>query len=256
MTKKDIVKFLYQHILKALFFLKHPFSTSTVHSRGLTFKLVSDNYITKYRARSFNDKEPELLDWLDNNLRDGDVLFDVGANVGIYSIYAALRNPKAMIYAFEPEYSNLHQLKQNIINNNLFENVIPFSLAISDQMGVSYLHIQDFTPGAALSTESSDYLTKTFDKDVIWKEGVGTTTLDLISDNFGIQPNLIKIDVDGNELKILNGGRNVFANPKMRSVIIEMIETLPNYFKIERYLDSHGFILDQNFGENQVWSRQ
>ena len=157
---------------------------------------------------------------------------------------------------FEPEYSNLHQLKQNIINNDLFENVIPFSLAISDQIGVSYLHIQDFTPGAALSTESSDALTKTFDKDVIWKEGIGTTTLDLISDNFGIQPNLIKIDVDGNELKILNGWRNVFANPKMRSVIIEMIETLPNYFKIERYLDSHGFILDQNFGENQVWSRQ
>ena len=72
-----------------------------------------------------------------------------------------------MIYAFEPEYSNLHQLKQNIINNNLFENVIPFSLAISDQIGVSYLHIQDFTPGAALSTESSDALTKTFDKDAL-----------------------------------------------------------------------------------------
>ena len=100
MKKKDIGKFLYQDIPKAIFFLKHLFSTSTVHSRGLTFKLVSDNLITKYRARSFNDKEPEILDWMDNNLRDGDVLFDVGANVGIYSIYAALRNPKAMIYAF------------------------------------------------------------------------------------------------------------------------------------------------------------
>ena len=95
-------------------------------------------------------------------------------------------------------------------------NVIPCSLAISDQIGVSYLHIQDFTPGAALSTESSNALTKTFDKDIIWKEGIGFTTLDLISDNFGIQPNLIKIVIDGNELKMLNGERDVFSNHKMR----------------------------------------
>ena len=50
-----------------------------------------------------------MLEWLDEKLQDGDVFFDVGANVGIYSIYAALRNKKTTIYAFEPEYSNLHQ---------------------------------------------------------------------------------------------------------------------------------------------------
>ena len=95
-----------------------------------------------------------MLDWMDENLQEGDVFFDIGANVGIYSIYAAKRSPKAMVYAFEPEYSNLHQLKLNIINNKLYNTVKPFALAISDQTGISYLHIQDFTPGAALSTES------------------------------------------------------------------------------------------------------
>ena len=228
-----IGKLLYKDIPDFFAAIRGLGSSTTVRSRGLTFKLVSDNWLTKYRARSFNQKEPEMLDWMDENLQEGDVFFDIGANVGIYSIYAAKRSPKAMVYAFEPEYSNLHQLKLNIINNKLYNTVKPFALAISDQTGISYLHIQDFTPGAALSTESISNLKKTFDKDVIWKEGIGTTTLDYISSNLGIQPSLIKIDVDGNELKILNGGRKVFSNPKMRSIIIEMIKDLPNYSKIK-----------------------
>ena len=66
-------------------------NTKTINSRGLSFKISCNNWITKYRARTFNDKEPEMLDWVDENLLDEDVFFDVGANVGIYSIYAALK---------------------------------------------------------------------------------------------------------------------------------------------------------------------
>ena len=250
-----IAKLLHQDLPDFLSALRHLRSSSTIHSRGLTFKLTTDNWITKYRARSFNDKEPEMLEWLDENLRDGDVFFDVGANVGIYSIYAALRNKKATVYAFEPEYSNLHQLKLNIIKNNLFDNIIPFSIALGDQVGLSYLHIQDFTAGAALSTEQRDSINKTFGKDVVWKEGIGTSTLDYITDNLDIQPNLIKIDVDGNELKILNGGRKVFSNNNLRSIIIEMIKTLPDYSGIKKYLNEQGFKLEKEFEENQIWSR-
>ncbi len=251
----EIGRLLYKDIPKLISALRHWRSSIRVHSRGLSFRLLSDNWITKYRARTFNDKEPEMLDWLDENLQEGDIFFDVGANVGIYSIYAALRKPKAMVYAFEPEYSNLHQLKMNIINNDLLNNVIPFAIAISDQTGVSYLHIQDFTAGAALSSEQRDSINKTFGKDVVWKEGIGTSTLDYISENLDIHPNLIKIDVDGNELKILNGGRKVFSNNKLRSIIIEMIKSLPNYSGIKKYLNEQGFKLEKEFEENQIWSR-
>jgi len=230
-------------------------SSITVHSRGLNFRLTTDNWITKYRARSFNDKEPEILDWLDENLRDGDIFFDVGANVGLYSIYAALRNKKAAVYAFEPEYSNLHQLKLNIINNNLYENVIPFGIALGDQAGLSYLHIQDLTAGAALATESNDNISKSFGKDVIWKEGIGTIHLDFLFEKFGIQPNLIKIDVDGNEYKILQGGIKTFETTKLRSIYIEMIESLPDYVPIKTFLLDHGFRLQSKSSDNQVWSR-
>ena len=254
--KKELGKLFYKYIPNALLAIKDLTFTKKVHSRGITFTLVSDNWITKYRARSFNDKEPEMLDWLDINLQKGDTFFDVGANVGIYSVYAALRNPGAMIYSFEPEYSNLHLLKKNIINNNLLENIVPFSIAISDQVGLSYLHIQDFTPGAALSTESTQNITKTSNKKPIWKEGIGTSTLDQISDSFGLQPNLIKIDVDGNEMKILNGGKNTLSNPNMRSIIIEMIEGSPNNVAISNCLKSYGFKLEGKFIENQIWSKK
>jgi len=250
-----IAKLLYQDLPNFLSALRHLKSSITVHSRGLNFRLTTDNWITKYRARSFNDKEPEILDWLDENLRDGDIFFDVGANVGLYSIYAALRNKKAAVYAFEPEYSNLHQLKLNIINNNLYENVIPFGIALGDQAGLSYLHIQDLTAGAALATESNDNISKSFGKDVIWKEGIGTIHLDFLFEKFGIQPNLIKIDVDGNEYKILQGGIKTFETTKLRSIYIEMIESLPDYVPIKTFLLDHGFKLQSKSSENQVWSR-
>ena len=250
-----IGKLLYLNIPKVISATRNLWTITTVRSRGLTFKLVTDTWITKYRAGSFNDKEPEMLDWIDENLRDDDVLFDVGANIGIYSVYAALRNTKAMVYAFEPEYSNLHQLKQNIINNNLHEKVVPFAFAISDQTGLSYLHIQDFTSGAALSTENKQTINKTFGKEVVWKEGIATFSLDCISENIDIQPDLIKIDVDGNENKILNGGGKVFSNKKLRSIIIEMIEYLPNYSGIKKQLIDYGFKLEKKYDESQIWSR-
>ena len=123
-----IGKILYQDLPNAIAAIRQMGSINKVNSRGLSFKLVSDNWITKYRLRTFNEKEPEMLDWVDGNLRDEDILFDVGANIGIYSIYAALRKPKATVYAFEPEYSNLNQLKQNIINNSLHISYIRRSI--------------------------------------------------------------------------------------------------------------------------------
>ena len=106
-----ISKIIYKDLPNVISVLSHLGTTKTINSRGLKFNLICDNWITKYRARTFNVKEPEMLDWLDEHLLDDDVFFDVGANVGIYSIYAALRNSKLTVYSFEPEYSNLNQLK-------------------------------------------------------------------------------------------------------------------------------------------------
>ena len=71
-------KFFYNDLPKLISAIRDLSSKRRVHSRGLSFQLLSDNWITKFRARTFNDKEPEMLDWLDENLQDGDIFFDVG----------------------------------------------------------------------------------------------------------------------------------------------------------------------------------
>ena len=70
-----IGNFLYIKIPKALSAIRDLSYSKTIHSRGLTFKLINDSWITKYRARTFNEKEPEMFDWLDQNLLDEDVFF-------------------------------------------------------------------------------------------------------------------------------------------------------------------------------------
>ena len=62
-----IGKILYQDLPKAISAIRQIGSINKVNSRGLGFKLVSDNWITKYRVRTFNEKEPEMLDWVDGN---------------------------------------------------------------------------------------------------------------------------------------------------------------------------------------------
>ncbi len=253
MIQMPIGKLLYQDLPKFLSALRHLSSTSTVHFRGISLKLLSDNWITKYRARTFNDKEPELLDWLDENLRDGDVFFDVGANVGIYSIYAALRKPKATVYAFEPEYSNLHQLKQNILENTPMSNICPYALALDDKTGISQLHIQDTTPGAAKHTVSKHDLAKTHTgENVVWREGVATITMDEFCILSGIKPNMVKIDVDGTEIAILKGGRKTFSNPDLRTVYIEVDA---KQIECEEILTDYGFLLIDMPSDNQIWRK-
>ena len=61
---------LYIKIPKAFSAIKDLSYSRTIRSRGLTFKLITDNWITKYCARTFNEKEPEMLDGLDQNLLD------------------------------------------------------------------------------------------------------------------------------------------------------------------------------------------
>ena len=141
--------------------------------------------------------EPETLEFIDRFVTPGDVFFDVGGNVGMYTLYAALRHPQASVVVFEPEYSNLHLLRDNVTDNHLNERVRIYPVAVSDRTGVGALHVQDLTPGAALHSESPRPLARTeAGEPVLMSEGAWTVTLDEFCNQTGQWPNAIKVDVD------------------------------------------------------------
>lgn len=195
--------------------------TRTVRHRGVQFRMHTDTWITHFRWRTFAEKEPETLRWIDQCLRETDLFIDVGANVGIYSLYAAMKHRQMGVFAVEPEYGNAHELRDNIHLNQLGHRVEPFCLAFSDVTGLSGLHIQDITPGAALHTECSHVINYTESRKlVIATEGVCCMTLDHFCDELNVIPDALKIDVDGTELKILKGAEVTLE--QIRTVLIEV----------------------------------
>ena len=88
-----------------------------------------------WRAGHYDDKEPDTLDWIDTHFKPGDTVFDIGANIGQYSLYAAKRlNHDIAILAFEPEALNFAKLNRNIVLNGLIDvhtmAYLPIKLAL------------------------------------------------------------------------------------------------------------------------------
>lgn len=194
--------------------------------RGHQITLVVDTAMDLYRAESYESKEPETLDWIDSVVQADDVFFDVGANVGLYGIYAAVAR-RARVWAFEPEAQNVGRLQQHIVENNLVGRVHPYVLALTDQEGLDVLQLHGpvLGPASALHAFGSaiDYQGNAFSP--IATQGLFGTTLDLLTTRWGLPvPNHLKIDVDGLEPKILAGARHLLTRPELRTLLIEIEE--------------------------------
>jgi FkbM family methyltransferase len=219
----------------------------------ISFTLQCDNWITHFRWFLFGRKEPEILQFIDTFVKEDDIFFDVGTNIGIFTLYACKRHCSLKAYCFEPEYSNLHYLKENIIENGIADQVHVFSVALSDQTGFSSLMLNDLTPGAAMHREVNPVESGV----AIWREGVFAHTLDEACRRLGVVPNALKIDTDGNEVKILAGAADTLKNHSLRSIAIE-IPADPDASTCRRVLAEAGFKLawSKPNVQNEIWSRE
>ena len=177
------------------------------------------NKLNLYRIDTFSTKEPETLEWIDR-MPDGSVLWDVGANIGLYSCYAA-KHKKCKVFAFEPSVFNLELLARNIFVNKLNQSIsiVPFALADKTMMNSFQLTTTEW--GGALSTFGEEF---GWDGDQIKKifefNTIGISIDEAITKLNINMPNYIKIDVDGLEHFILRGGENVLK--KINGILIEV----------------------------------
>jgi len=169
------------------------------------------------------EKEPETIAWIDSFL-PGETLWDIGANVGIYSVYAGVKGVRTM--AFEPHFANYHQLCITIALNGLADTVTPLCLAFAEGKAVAEMNLASLDIGTSMSNfgEARDFRGRPFDP--VFRQGMIGYDIDSFVADFGIDiPTHLKIDVDGIELPIVRGATKMLADERLLSVSIELIET-------------------------------
>ena len=177
--------------------------------------------ITKWRAKTFSVKEPETLEWIEG-MEEGSCFWDVGANIGLYSIYGAkLRNLK--VFSFEPSVFNLEILCRNINSNNLSNQINVVPLAMSNKNGFNTICHSNEEWGGALSVFGENFGANGKKINVIFRYfTLGFKADEFLKTKGFIQPDYIKIDVDGIEHLILNEAKETLS--KTKSVLVEINE--------------------------------
>jgi FkbM family methyltransferase len=196
------------------------------------------------------DKEPWTVKWLETCLRPGEVMFDIGANVGGYSLIAAkLTEGKAKIFAFEPSFSTFSNLCYNIVLNNCQEAIVPFQIALSDQTALVDFNYSDLEPGSALHILGEPiYFTGDKLKSA-YRQPILSYRIDDLITQFNLPiPNHIKLDVDGTELEVLYGARQTISDNKVRSLMVELSEDeKKSDEKVVVFLQANGFYLKERY---------
>lgn len=195
---------------------------------------------TVWRAQSIFEKEPWTLEWI-AGFAPGDILLDCGANVGMYTVWAAATR-RARVFAFEPEAQNYALLNRNIVLNRLTDLVTAYCMGLSDQSGLSVLHIADMRIGGSCHSlgEALDY--KHEPLKTVFKQGSIAGSVDeLVRAGAMPVPTHIKIDVDGFEPKVIAGARETLRDRAVHSLLIETNQNLADHRAMVGELNKLGF---------------
>lgn len=214
--------------------------TATINTRygPLQFQALRSGYTASAVSRFFDD-EPDTLGWIDTSLTPGSILWDIGGNIGLYSMYAAMK-PDVKIFSFEPSAFNFALLVEHVALNKKDDAVNPLCLALSDQTGVFPLHLANLSCGRA-----GNALHEARNQDgafqAVFKQSVPGMRGDDAVALLGIPtPTHIKLDVDGIEGPILAGMPKILRS--VREVLVEVEGDNEIHFadRIETHLKAAG----------------
>jgi FkbM family methyltransferase len=197
-------------------------------------------------------KEPWTVSWIERSMRPGDVFYDVGANVGSYSLIAGAQGLDGVrVVAFEPGYASYAALCDNILLNGQTDVVVPLPVVLGERTGLVMLGYSDVAAGAAEhSLAGTD--------ESVYRQPVLSYRLDDLVDQLALPgPTLLKVDVDGAEAAVLAGAPRTLAGLNLRSVLVEIERDRAD--DVVRLLEQAGLVVrervDERDGERlpNVW---
>lgn len=239
--------------------------THTINYQGLEMHFSVPNQLNHFRVTTFATKEPETMEWIDR-LPEGCVLWDIGANVGLYTVYATLRR-RCNVIAFEPSVFNLELLARNLYLNRIHEKVTLLPLALGERMGADLLRMTSTEWGGALSTFGGDVGWDGQPLREIFAFPTYGLSLDQVVEVLRLPiPDFIKMDVDGIEHLLLQGGSETLQ--KIQGILVEINDDFKEQENLsKKLLEEAGLtFLEKRHSEmfkssnfqnsyNQIWVR-
>lgn len=216
-----------------------------INAHGLVW--LTPNQHCAWRVESLMTKEPDTVAWI-NTMGPGDVLYDVGANIGQYSMLAAKRGVR--VHAFEPESQNFALLCRNIALNKLGDLITPWPIALTNANGCDTFHVTMLTAGGSCNTfgESVDFNLKP--KKFAFEQGCyGMTMRQFVYELGNDNPTHVKIDVDGLEHLVIRGALDILVTRETQSWLIETNTHLPEHLELRSCMESCGYVLDEPTAE-------
>lgn len=198
------------------------------HPCGLTFATPTPHVM--WRVNTLMTKEPDTIEWLDD-MDESDVLWDIGANIGLYSIYAA-KLKGVTVAAFEPESQNYALLNYNIHLNVVGDLVTAFPISISNVLGIDKLNLSAFMPGGSCHSYGEEVDFRLEPRVPAHRQGSISVRGDMLVDVFGFQqPTHIKVDVDGIEHLVYDGMVSTL-NAGVESILLELNTNLEEHNRV------------------------
>ncbi len=210
-----------------------PYYEVQVDGKPLRYSGPPESPLIWGRVQTLYAKEPTTIPYLES-FDASDLMLDIGANVGMYSMYAAVVSGCEVV-AVEPESLNFAELNKNVYLNGLHGRVTPICAAATDERKIDRLNLGTFGIGYAFH----DFGENTWKNDQKWTPEVttkkdrrvqqgcmGITIDELISSGFMRVPDHIKVDVDGIEHRVIAGAHNTLRDPRVKTVLIELDHTI------------------------------
>ena len=207
-------------------------------------KFFVPNQICVWRVLTLFSKEPDTISWI-NGFQENEVFFDVGANIGLYSLWAAFR-AKSQVFSFEPEAENYNILNQNLRANDLTQRCSAYCMGVASGDEVTYLDTRLETGGASGHQVRDKAQTNRYQVGPTKRQGIITRSLDQLVYDDGLPcPSHIKIDVDGIEPQIIHGARKLLEDKRVKEILIELLLTDPTHVETMARIGEAGFSFDQ-----------
>ncbi len=212
--------------------------------RDIPFKFDQSSGLSQWRAETFWEKEPETILWTESfrSLTHRNLDFiDIGANLGVYSLFALTTGIYRRVVAVEPMPLNFEALKQNVILNGYRENVILYNQPLYSHEIEASFKFEDSRVGASGGQVVEKRITTDFQEGVLVK----CLTGDTIIENNSVKNCVVKIDVDGLELKILQGLEQSLSSDVICGLLVEA--TTQNIEEISDFMNRYGYSVDAQF---------